>query len=60
MRELTALEIDQLDFSGLVPDMNMPALRNSATASAKKSRNKYSLKANPFAKRPQLGIARTA
>ena len=61
MRELTALEIERFDFTGLVPDMNMPALRNSAAAPAKKSHRKHSFIAkHPHKKRrPQIGVART-
>ena len=66
MRELTALEIERFDFTGHIPDMNMPVRRQSASAPAKKQQSKYSLKTNPFAKRghkkrrPQIATARTA
>ena len=66
MRELTTLEIEQFDFTGRIPELNMPTYRNNVATAAKTSGRKHSLKANPFAKRPhkkrrpQLGMARTA
>jgi len=66
MRELTAIEIDQLDFSGRIPDMNMPTRRQDSRASAKHTNRSYALKTRPFAKirnrkRPaRIGMAQTA
>ncbi len=51
MRELTTLEIERLDFTGLVPDMNMPERRNIRTTTAKKTKAKYSLKVQASVKR---------
>jgi len=63
VRELTALEIEQFDFSGRIPEMNMPSLRREAAA--KTPTRKFKLKAKvsakrPSKRRPQIGMARTA
>jgi hypothetical protein len=66
MRELTALEIDQLDFSGRVPDLNMPAARQQSCASAKNQRNAKAVKMRALAKLPRrkqrgrIGVAQPA
>lgn len=47
MRELTVSEIDQFDFTGQVPELNMPATRETAATPAK-SASQYRLKAQAF------------
>ena len=63
MRELTALEIDQFDFTGRVPELNVVGYRNEAAA--KMPVRKFNLKSQISAKRPvkrrgKIGIAQTA
>lgn len=66
MRELTALEIDQLDFSGRVPEMNMPGLRQDSRTAAKNPMRSYALKTRRLPKFPsrkrhaRIGEAQTA
>ena len=50
MRELTALEIEQFDFTGQVPEMNTPAYRNQGTASAVQADRKSGFKTPTLAK----------
>jgi hypothetical protein len=41
MRELTALEIDQLDFSGRIPELTHREFRNPVKSSAKRPSPKF-------------------
>jgi len=53
VRELTALEIEQFDFSGRIPNLNMPASRTENRASAKHPKRLYSVNPRSLAKLPR-------
>lgn len=57
LRDLTALEIDQLDFMGKVPELNMPVRQTAATLSVKAQRAvKHPCRKSGL----RFGLARTA
>jgi len=71
MRELTALEIDQLDFSGRIPEVRHPEFRNNAkkAASGQTQNNGRKIQSRKIKsltnlgrnkKRPKIGIFQTA
>jgi len=66
MRELTALEIDQLDFSGRIPEVRHPEFRNNAKKAASGQKLNHSRRIQSLAnlqrnkKRPKIGIFQTA
>ena len=51
MRELTALEIDQFDFTGRVPELNLRDFHNPVRASSKQQAQ--NLKTRALAKLPR-------
>ena len=51
MRELTALEIEQFDFTGRVPELNLRDFQNPVRASSKQQAQ--NLKARTLAKFPR-------
>ena len=57
MRELTALEIDRFDFTGHIPELNMPTHGNKSAAPAKAQRR---VKLRRKMRAPKIGLARTA
>jgi len=66
MRELTALEIDQFDFSGGIPELKKPALRREGRAAAKNQQHANAIKTRAWAKLPRrkhrerIGVAQPA
>jgi hypothetical protein len=55
MRELTATEIEQFDFSGRIPDLKTQGIRRQASASVTAARPKHNLKLRARAKVSQKG-----
>lgn len=51
MRELTALEIDQFDFTGQIPALNVASPRTQEIASVKKAQRQLNLNIRPVKKR---------
>ena len=58
MRELTALEIEQFDFTGRVPELNVASPRAQAVMSAKKAQRQVKLNMRPAkTRRLRVGVA---
>jgi len=56
MRELTSIEIDRLDFTGQIPELNVASPRVQEVVSAKNTQRQINLNIRPTKKR-RLQIA---